>query len=142
MPVTPRPTVMGTVFAAFAAIGCWVGLGGSEPPFSAFDELLLESPPPPHATSADTNAKAATACIQPLSFTAICLVRMFRPRYYWMSEPLTPAGSAGGSHAWPLNEPIWPPERTTRPLWSTETGPRPPPRAARTAFTPATYCGK
>ena len=33
-PFTPLPTVIGTVFAAVAAIGCWVGLGGSEPPFS------------------------------------------------------------------------------------------------------------
>ncbi len=99
-PFTPRATVIGTVFAAFAAIGCWVGLGGSEPPFSASDELLLElEPPPPQATSTDTNATATAACIQPLSFTALCMVRIVCPRPYWMSEPLTPAGNACGNQA-------------------------------------------
>jgi hypothetical protein len=102
-PFTPCPTVIGTVFAAVAAIGCWVGLAGSEPPFIGFDELLLElellSPPPPHAASADTSATATTARTQPLSFTPLCMVRIVRPRHYWMSEPLTPAGSAGGNQA-------------------------------------------
>jgi hypothetical protein len=101
-PFTPRPTVIGTVFVAVAAIGCCDGLGGSVPPFSAFDELLLElelSPPPPHATSVATSVTAVTACIQPLSFVAICMVRIVFLGYYWMSEPLTPAGSACGSHA-------------------------------------------
>jgi hypothetical protein len=64
--------------------------------------LLLElelPPPPPHAATSDTNATATTACIQPLSFTALCMVRIVRPRPYWMSEPLTPAGNAGGNQA-------------------------------------------
>src|SRR6266702_8168074 len=88
-PLTPRPTVIGTVFAAVAAIGCWVGLAGSEPPFSEVDVLLPEpllefelelSPPPPQAATADTNATAMTACIHPLSFSAIRMVRIVRPR--------------------------------------------------------------
>ncbi|GGC37108.1 hypothetical protein GCM10011400_24740 [Paraburkholderia caffeinilytica] len=104
-PLTPRPTVIDTVFAAVAAIGCWVGLAGSEPPFSTLDELLLElelsPPPPPQAATTDTNATATTACTQPLNFPAIslCMVRIVRPRPYWMSEPLTPAGNAGGNQA-------------------------------------------
>jgi hypothetical protein len=41
-PCRPLPTVTATVFAAFAAIGCWVGLAGKVPPFRPPCEFELE----------------------------------------------------------------------------------------------------
>jgi hypothetical protein len=99
-PFTPRATVIGTVFAAFEAIGCWVGWPAasrrSASPTNCYWNCRRHRRRRPPATP---SATATTACIQPLSFTALCMVRIVRPRPYWMSEPLTPAGNAGGNQA-------------------------------------------
>jgi hypothetical protein len=75
---TPRPTVIGAVFPAFAATGVAPGLAGSELlPEDEFEaELLSLPPPPPHAAISDTSATVTATRAHPVSFAANCMARL------------------------------------------------------------------
>jgi hypothetical protein len=105
---TPELTVIGAVFEAVDAVGVSSGLEDDVELLLDEVELLLPllPPPPPHAASADATRTTPKALIHPDRFAVNRTVVSRSPMDYWMSDVLTPEGTADSSHAWPLNAPM------------------------------------